>query len=131
MPYQLSWYQQGRIAQSVLSGNISIEEMQAYNQELIDNYLNAGQAPVHIIADTQKMRQFPTSLIKAKEINEKWLRHPNLGWAVVVGNNNILLNFLAAAVTKVIGVNYRMVVTHEEAIATLHKIDPTLEQISV
>jgi hypothetical protein len=131
MPYKLSWYLEGRIAQSTLTGSVSIEEMEAYNQDLIDKYLNVGQPPVHIISDTRDMRQFPTSLIKVKEINEKWLRHPNLGWAVVVGNSNILLNFLAAAVTKMIGVNYRMVATHEDAIVTLKKIDATVDRIVV
>ena len=74
MPYQLSWYQEGRIAQSILSGSISIEEMQAHTQDLIDHYLNVGQAPIHIISDTRQMKQFPTNMIKVKQINEAWLR---------------------------------------------------------
>jgi hypothetical protein len=131
MPYKLSWSLDGRVAQAALTGNISVEEMEAFAQALIDKFLNTGQSPVHIIADTRNMRQFPTSLIKVKEVNEEWLHHPNLGWVVVVGNGNILLNFLAAAVTKMSGVNYRMVATQEEAIAALKNMDPRVDCVVV
>ena len=129
MPYRLSWYQEKRIVLAVVMGVYAVEEAEAYSQELIDKYLERGQAPVHLIGDTLKMRQFPTSLITVQQINERWLRHRNLGWVVAIGNNNILLNFVAATVTKVIGVNLRMVATYAEAIETLKNVDATLDQI--
>jgi len=131
MPYRLSWYQKNRIVLAVMTGVYTVEEMQARNQELIDQYLERGQAPIHLISDARDMRQFPTSMIKVQQINESWLRHPNLGWTVIVGNGNILLNFLAAAITKAMGVKHRTVATHEEAIETLKKMDTTLNQINV
>jgi len=126
MAYEITWTQQGRIAQAKIVDSISIEELEAYGQTLIDDYLEAGQAPVHIISDARQMTHFPTNMLKIKQLTQTWLKHPNMGWAIVIGKTNPMLNFLAATITQVIGVKYRMVATPEEALAILRSFDPSL-----
>jgi hypothetical protein len=126
MTYEMSWTQEGRIAHAKIVDSISIQELEAYGQTLIDNYLERGQAPVHIISDARQMIHFPTNILKVKQLTQSWLKHPNMGWAIVVGKSNPMLNFLAAVVTQVISVKYRMVATPEEALAILRSFDPSL-----
>jgi hypothetical protein len=130
MAYQISWNQVGRIAQAEIRDSISVEELEAYGETLIQDYLEQGQSPVHIISDARGMTHFPTHLLKVKQLTEAWLKHPNIGWAIVIGKSNPMLNFLAAAVTQVIGVKYRMVATPEEALETLQKLDASLLHVN-
>src|SRR5262245_37910318 len=114
MVYEIAWQQPNRIIKVVLNGDISVEELHRMSDDLVA-HLEQGQPPVHLISDARKMGKFPVKLTSVKEASERYLRHPNMGWAVVIGKSNPVLNFLAATVTHIIHVNYSMVATPEEA----------------
>jgi hypothetical protein len=125
MAHEISWQQPNRIIKVVVDGDQSIEDLGRISDELVA-YLAQGQPPVHVLSDARTMGKFPVQLNAVKEINERWLRHPNVGWTVVVSKSNPVLNFLAATVTHIIHVNYRMVATPEEALEVLRLVDNTL-----
>jgi len=127
MPYQLSWYRENHIVYATVSGNFSLDELQAYGRDLATNYLDPATTPIHIISDAREMGAFPTHALSAMRSTESWLRHPNLGWAILIGKNpNPMLSFLLAVVTKVVKLKYKMAATTEEALSMLCNIDPTL-----
>jgi hypothetical protein len=120
MPYQLIVY-------AAVSGNFTLEELEAYGRELTTNYLDPATAPIHIISDANAMEKFPTQALPAIRSSEIWLRHSNLGWVILIGKkSNPMLGFLLAVVTKVVKLKYRMVATPEDAFSTLCNLDPTL-----
>lgn len=127
MPYEVRWYEQDRVIQTVITGDITIPELEAMRDELINDYLTQGQAPIHIISDARQMAKFPSQPLVVMRLTEPWLRHPNMGWAIVVGKTNPMLNFLAAAVTNLLHVNYRMTNSVEEAVETLETLDRSLK----
>lgn len=127
MPYQLSWYQENHIVYAAVSGNFSLAELEAYGQELTTHYLNPATNPIHIISDARAMGAFPTHALSAMRTTEGWLRHPNLGWAILIGQKpNPMLNFLLAVVTKVVKLKYKLAATPEEAFTMLQTMDSTL-----
>lgn len=127
MPYQLSWYRENYIVLATVSGDFSLAELEAYGNELSQHYLEGAQTPIHVISDVSAMKKFPTHALTAIRTSESWLRHPKLGWVILIDkNSNPMLRFLLATVTQVVKLKYRMVATPEEALSLLYNLDPAL-----
>jgi hypothetical protein len=127
VPYQLSWYQENRVLFVVFSGNLTLDELEAYGRDLSNQYLNLATRSIHIISDARTLEKFPTNALYALRATEGWLRHPNMGWAILINKTaNPMLDFLLAVVTKVVKLKYRKAATPEEALSMLRTLDPTL-----
>jgi hypothetical protein len=130
VPYQLSWYRENQVVLAAVSGNFSLEELQAYSNDLTTQYLDLATAPIHIISDAREMGTFPTQALPTIRSSESWLRHPNLGWAILVGKHgNPILGFILALVTKVVKLKYKLAPTPEAALSMLCNIDPVLSPV--
>jgi hypothetical protein len=126
MASQTQWHQPQRIVISTFDGDYTASELKAISDDVADNYLSKGQSPVHIIFDARALGKFPVQLGAVRESAMPLLHHPSLGWIVVVGGMNPLVNFFASIVTQVTRVNYRQASSLEEAEKFLHQFDPTL-----
>lgn len=112
---------------ATFSGNLTLDELEAYGRDLSNQYLNLATRSIHIISDAHDLVKFPTNALSALRATESWLRHPNMGWAILINKNaNPMLDFLLAVVTKVVKLKYRKATTPEEALSLLRTLDPTL-----
>ena len=89
-----------------------------------ESFLSSGVAPVHIVVDLTRMETIPTNLKQNMSMGD-YLRHPNLGWTVLVGGN-VLVNFMLSILSQVFQMKYTKRETVEEALAFLAEHDPTL-----
>jgi hypothetical protein len=125
MPIDISWHIENRVINIVATGKLDAESITEFNQTMFKLVSN-GVAPVHIIANTTDMEQYPTNLATLRQ-SQTYLSHPNIGWIIVV-NSNRLVSFLANILTTVVKVNSRTVASYEEALQILARLDLTLAQ---
>jgi hypothetical protein len=114
MPYELSWYDAEKIVLSQFYGVLDIDGFHNFYVEMIDNYIEVGSPPVHVMADATHLEQVkPQVLELIKTIRKE--RHPNTGWVVVYGTNKYI-RFLASVVFQMVDIKVRF--TADEAEAT-------------
>jgi len=124
MAYETSWADDKRIIYTKLSGILTSKEA----QEMSDThakFLSEGTAPVHLVVDVTGLTAVPTNLRQNTSMGG-YLRHPSLGWTVLVGGN-VLVNFMVSVIGQVFKFRYSKRETLEDAIAYLVAQDQTLE----
>lgn len=126
MPYVLSWNQPERIAFVRFSGDVSIEELTEFSENFSAHYLNASAVKIHLISDARALGKYPTRLSAVRQATEIFLRHEKMGVLVVIGSLHPLTKFLISMVAQVVGNEYRLVDTEEEALLALYQFDPSL-----
>jgi hypothetical protein len=123
MPYTLEWYQPQRIILFKLVGKMSEEEVEQSSHNLYHDFLEPGQAPVHILYDSTDLTDYPRNLILVRHAATKYMKHPKLGWLIIYGPDNLTLRFLGKVVSQIMRVQFRYVSTKEDALEILHRID--------
>jgi hypothetical protein len=131
MAHITTWIHDKRIIYVQLMGEFAMGDVDTFGQELITQYLDVGQKPVHLVVDIREMSGFPTHLARLAQAAAPMDKHPNMGWQIVIGKPNALFGFLANVLTKISNVNYRNVDTLEEAVAMLQKVDLSLDGIEL
>lgn len=130
MPYSISWFVENRAVLVTLTDAVTVEEMMEYGSVLHDDYLEKGQAPIHLVVDLNHMTGFPTQVMAVKRASQAYLNHPALGWAIFVGIHNPLLSFVANTVSQTLRIKSQQAKTLEEALEKLKRIDPQLKDAS-
>lgn len=124
MAYEINWLQDRRVIHMRVMDELTIDDMRRFSHELVA-CLNQGQAPVHIIGDITGLRKFPSNITAMKNAVPH-IRHPNLGWNIVVGGP-YLLETIAQIIARVAGVHYHVARSPEQALEFLYAQDETLE----
>jgi hypothetical protein len=127
MPYKTSWFIEQRAVQIELIGEVTLEDMAAYSAILHDDYLEKGEAPVHMVFNLQNLQRFPSQVLAIKKTSDLYMHHPALGWAIFVGINNPLMSFLANTVAQTLKIKSQQAKTLDEALEKLKRIDPQLK----
>ncbi len=78
--------------------------------------IESGTAPVYSLVDASQIDHFPLKLNELKSVTEEG-SSDKLGWIIIYGIPNRLLSFLATTFVQVIGKNYKVVNTQDEALA--------------
>ena len=125
MPHHYEWLLPKRVIFCYVSGTQDMAEGRESLGKLM-GHLDAGEAPTHYVADLRDNQKLPTTNIREFQELASFVRHPNLGWIVVIGRGNPTINYVLSVVAKLTRVRYRSVDTPQEAIAFLSTIDPTL-----
>jgi hypothetical protein len=123
MPFEITWYEKGRIVNARAVGNLSLEEIDGANRQIIE-HVNQGQSPVHLFIDVTAVGKVPTNLNQMKKSMDV-LNNPNLGWAVLVGANPVA-RFLASVISQVMKIRFTIVSTMDEALSFLARQDTSL-----
>ena len=123
MAVNISWYVENRVILAHVEGVVDDEGMHAFNTTIGD-FLENGQAPIHLIVDTTEIKQFPTNLRTLRK-SQAYLTHSNMGWIIVI-NTNPMLNFLVHVLTSVAHVKERTVKTFDEGKHILASLDASL-----
>jgi hypothetical protein len=121
----ISWIVKRRVILCPLDGDMTIERAKHINDELVA-MIDQGKPPVHIVFDLGSIGHVPNNLFKLREATHV-ISHPGLGWVMVAGIHNPLVNFLGSMVAQLGRLSrYRVMPGVEEALAHLGEIDETL-----
>jgi hypothetical protein len=126
MPFEITWYEKGRIVNARALGNLDLDEIADANRR-ISEQVNQGKPPVHLFIDATAVGKVPTNLNQLKKGMEI-LNNPNLGWAILIGANPIA-HFLATVISQVMKLNFTIVATTDDAVAFLARQDSTLASL--
>jgi hypothetical protein len=107
-----------------LWGTLTLEEAHEIS-DMNSRRLAEGTPPVHIVVDVTQLERFPTSVRLNTNVTQ-YLRSPNLGWVVAVGDMGPLLNFAFSIIGQVARFNYARRDSLQAALQYLQQQDVTL-----
>ena len=128
MAIEIKWLLPGRIVYIANRGTITVDELQNESRQLIE-FLDEGEGPlVHLLTDVTELGEFPISVGLLNRTSVEPLRHPRMGWLVVITNNR-MLKYLGSMVTGLSSVRYRAFTSVDEGLAFLNEVDSTLPDL--
>jgi hypothetical protein len=120
--YIVKWIVENRIVLFQADGDQTVESVtDGFNrlQELIES----GQTPVHVISDARYLGKFPTSL---NTLKMGLFKHEKSGYAISIGGN-ILSKFVSTMMAKLSdGSQLILKDSFEDAFFFLTSVDPSL-----
>jgi len=123
MPYEVQWLVEGRVILAELIGDLSPDEMPAFNQ-LMHQYLDQSDATkVHYIVDTTRIGKM-TGLNPMRTFT--FPKHPRMGWTVGVGISNPAIRMIGHVASYFFRMRAKEANTVEEGLAFLQRMDSTL-----
>ncbi len=125
--YKSYWLQDDTVVYIEFIGDFDDEGIIAVNTHLRDKYLIPGKAPVHAIIDASGMTGYPRSLKVLQQSTSISVKHPNIGWVVLIGFDNPLVKFFSTGVAQLLGVKFKQVESLEQAKDVLKRVDLRLD----
>jgi hypothetical protein len=125
MPVENSWIVEERVMLTRLIGHLTVEDMAA-NAQRGTIMIDSGVAPVYSLVDASLIEHFPLKLNEMKGLTEQG-SSDKLGWIIIYGIPNRILAFLATTFVQVIGKNYKVVNTLEDALEFIRNREGTLD----
>ena len=127
MSYTFDWQVPDRVVLFTLGETYTLEDAGLLNKQMLE-LLNKSEHPLHMMVDLNGMRHYPKRVTEEVWSITQCLRHPKLGWMLVVNTGtNPMAHLIASVVGKTTGVKMRFVKSQSEALETLHRMDLTLE----
>jgi hypothetical protein len=100
MPYKLSWYKPEIILYLKLEGQLSLNELETVNQEIM-SILDSIRSRVNIVIDatTFSATHQTTGLLRE---TQQYMNHPNLDSAFIVADNKLmrLITLMAFSISR-------------------------------
>lgn len=124
MQQNITWLIEKQIVIVYVTGDVALEGMQVADTE-ITAYLDAGEPPVHMLADIKEMGRFPLDLIGLRKTTS-YLKHPNLGHIAIYGASR-MANSFAQMLLSLAGVKARFVRDYTDALNYLAQHDPRIK----
>lgn len=126
MAYNIHWVVPSRILEIKLEDEVTMSAMVTLVEET-HTFVNAGQAPVHILIDSTRLMN---RAVNFQEINQiaKTMGNPGTGWWVII-NPGKMIWFVASVLSKLLGVKLKSAHSVEEAQSILQRVDLTLESL--
>ena len=126
MSYMFLWEVPERVGYFDLGEVYSLEDANLLNDQMLE-MLNHTTRPLHIMFDIGTLKRFPMRMNAETWEMAEWMRHPNLGWLIIINKNtNPMAHFMVSAVGKTIGVKTRFVKSRDEAHETVFRMDQSL-----
>jgi hypothetical protein len=119
MPYTIDWLYPNRVLIIKMIGSADIEDAAKLNEILL-GHLEQATVHLHMLLDFTEMTSFPLNVHKARGTQE-YMKHPKFGWLIAYGSRNPVVKMLAAIVTQISNIRWRLFDTHAEAIAFLEE----------
>lgn len=127
MTIEMNWLVEGRIVDETITGQITSDDIREQDERTLAYLAQTDDHLMHMIVDFSAVSDIP-GLGSFSGVD--WLRHKNLGWVVVYGMDNKLVEFVSSMVLKVTRVRYRFVESRADALAFLQEVDVTLPDLS-
>jgi len=130
MTVKSRWLVTGRVIYAELIGDLTIEDIQAGSQGVIDLLDESEFDDVHIIGDQTEMGNIPVSL---KLFNDAagFIRHEKISWFMMFPSENQFAKFMASMIANITRVQHRQCATLEECLTVLKRMDDTLPSVDV
>ena len=126
MSYMFLWEVPERVGYFDLGEVYSLEDANLLNDQMLQ-MLNRAAMPLHIMFDIGTLKRFPMRMNAETWEMAEWMRHPKLGWLIVINKNtNPMAHFMVSAVGKTIGVKTRFVKSRDEAHEIVFRMDQSL-----
>jgi hypothetical protein len=126
MPYNVDWLIKDRLILAVISSDLTLEDIAAFNQS-VTALLDAGHAPIYMLADVKDLGKFPFDLISVRRAST-YLQHPKLGLVMAYGASRIASSF-AQLLTQIAGVKLRFVQSYADALKHLMAEDAEIKAL--
>lgn len=123
MPYKTFWYKQDAILFTEVMGELTEEDMFAFNREYNEVYITDSRKKVHLICDLRSMDNYPKNLKRIRDASQNTARNPGLGWIILIGSENPFIRFLASTVFQMVKINCKIVGTLEEAEKLVERLE--------
>jgi len=120
--YSADWLVENRVIHIQASGEFELTAMQQGIQR-VKHMVDTGTAPVHVVWDMTGITKMPRDIREPLGELEILRYHPNGGWIVMI-SNNVMVRFVGQIATRLLGANFRSVVSFDEAIETICRVDP-------
>jgi hypothetical protein len=129
MPWKDSWIIPKRVILSEISGVFNEADMRAEDEEAV-KMMNDGDAEATAIHWIISVTGFTGGVNINEMRSTAALRHPRLGWTVMVGIKNPLLQMFGTIIAQVFKVRTRQVDTLEDALIFLYEVDSTVPKLT-
>jgi hypothetical protein len=127
MPVAQAWLLEHQIIYIDTEGDISLEELQQWDQQSVE-MLDASPEPrVHAIFDHTRLRSQPSIL---HQLKLKVGRHPKVGWVVIIRSGNPSLLFISSATSQFFRVRLHFCDSLPQALTFLQEHVPNLPDLS-
>src|SRR5690606_7838127 len=105
---------------------VTLEELN--RQATADTHMadESKASRVHLIVDLREAVVFPVNILSINAMVKGMLRHPKMGWVLVLANQNRLLRTLALMVPQVFGVQVKIFNHLHEAVEFIQAEDKSL-----
>ncbi|MBI1259515.1 MAG: hypothetical protein GC204_18765 [Chloroflexi bacterium] len=127
MKHQIGYIVDKRVIYIQYLGDLTQEEAEISNVAVIQ-LIHDGIAPVHVIADAAQLQALKLNLTQMRDV-ASFLNEPQLGWLMVVGASTVA-RFISSLIMQWRKTDFRYADSLDEALATLARVDTTLEQTS-
>ncbi len=126
MAYTFAWEVPDRVGYFDLGESYSLEDANRLRVQMLEMLEHSTQ-PLHVMINICELKQFPMRMNAETWAMAEWMRHPKLGWLLVINKDaNPMAHFLVSAVGKTIGVKTRFVKSREDAHETVFRMDLSL-----
>lgn len=133
MIFKTTWVLEGRILYNYIEGDVSLDAirfMSDLNVERI-NQLHSDNS-VHIIIDQRLQAAVRASVLEINDATKTWLSHPQVGWVMVVDRSLTgIARHLATLGSRVYDIQWNLVSSIEDALASLQKVDSSLPSLTM
>ena len=125
MEHKVSWLVENRVIHIDVTGEYEIETVRRVVAE-VKALADAGTPPLHVVWDMMGVTNMTRDL--RDPINEMGVvrYHPKLSWIIII-TDNVMIRFAGQIVSTFLGAHYRAVASFDEAIDTICRVDPTVE----
>lgn len=130
MGHDVSWIVEDRVILHRHLDTLTAEDMISVSDVSLEMLSNAESA-VHVIADLTDLNGLHPDLMNVgnlRKLSNTFIKHENLGSLVIYGTDNCTVKFLASVLFQTMKKECRIVDDRASAIASLKRLDPTLEQ---
>lgn len=124
MPYEVGWLVPRRVVAVRVTGDLVLPEIELGSREVIA-LLDSSEAPAHIVIDISRMKSYPVRVSTLVD-SSTYLRHPHVGWLVIYGVSNFVLEVVISTLGKLARVRLRKAASQAEAFQFLARQDPTV-----
>lgn len=126
MPHELSWHTPRRIAYARIFGDMGMEQLNAFTQEL-QHYVEDGDAPIHVLLDDSEAGPPPLTIKEAQAIFDMdKIDLTQLGWFVGIVEPKLMAKVMLPLISSMMNIQYKRFDNIDDAIAFLEEEDTTL-----
>jgi len=122
MPFEIKKTDDPRVLDANYSGVVTVEDVQGVTDTCIAHIEETGVEIVHIIMGMTAVESPPENLMEVIPASRDITGHPNMGWWIVWGIDDKMLQFIVQMVARISRIRFRNVEDREAALAFLDKV---------